>query len=135
MAGSKFLKGWVEQELAQILISPDKDVLLQNKRLYILNIFPKDRILLVTDSKVRMTILCTSQLDNEFMELEQNTVITPQNYFYSTLIQSSLLPYHGYFDHVGVGFPILMICSSFGISSGTIRKTTSWIEMNEVSCP
>jgi hypothetical protein len=134
MANAKYLKGWVEQELSQVLLSQDNHIDSQKKRLYILNVFPKQGILLVTDSKVRLTILC-SQSEIQSMELKPGTVITSKDYYFSTLIQSSLLPYHEYFDLVGVGFPVVMICSSISISSGMIRKSNSWVEMNEVWTP
>lgn len=144
---AKFLEGWVEEEVLSILqtplslpISPPPPSKLLNKKkiFYVLNIYSDQKILLVTDSKIRITILLP-QLHEEHQEifnnLTKNSFIILEDYYYATFLQSNQTEHHfSSLEHLGVGFPILMICSSFTTTkSGKIRRSKSpWTEINEV---
>lgn len=123
------LKGWVEEDLSHLLQSQhlSRDI---SHKLYILKIFHKENLAIVTDFKIQMTIFFLNSSSTLCQNLHSHSFILLNDFCYGTLLQTTFKHYEFY----GCGFPFLIFCSSFSMTTGRKRRTNlTWMEINEVS--
>jgi hypothetical protein len=136
---AKYLEHWVEDDISSVLQSKPTHRRTAHK-LFLLSIYPEEQIAIVTDSKVRITVIFTNldEKRNElFQSLDCNDYIDLEDYYFGTFLQSNFMNQsYEHLEHLGIGFPLLIICSSFSITTGKFRKSIrSFIEINEVRTP